>query len=70
MQNRNEELAWYEHKDLYNKGHLPDEDDSLKSLALDMIRQKDEEEGESWSNDTEAIAEIMVEFHKRTNENG
>lgn len=70
MQDRNEEPAWYELKDLYNKGYLPDEDedDSLKSLALDMIRQKDAEEGESWSNDTEAIAEIMLKFHKRINE--
>ncbi len=63
-------LALHEWKDLYNKGHLPaeDEDDSLKSLALDMIRQKDAEEGESWSNDTESIAEIMLKFHKRINE--
>ena len=63
-------LALHEWKDLYNKGHLPDEDedDSLKSLALDMIRQKDYLEGESWSNDTESIAEIMLKFHKRINE--
>jgi|GEM_PF-4075692 hypothetical protein len=61
-------LALHEWKDLYNKGYLPDEDDSLKSLALDMIRQKDAEEGESWSNDTEAVAEIMLKFHKRINE--
>lgn len=61
-------LALHEWKDLYNKGHLPDEDDSLKSLALDMIRQKDALDDEDWSNDTEAIAEIMLKFHKSINE--
>ena len=63
-------LALHEWKDLYNKGLIPDEDDNLKSLALDMIRQKDYLDGEAWSNDTEAIAEIMVKFHRRINENG
>jgi hypothetical protein len=66
-------LALHEWKDLYNKGLIPDTDlecvDNLESLALDMIHQKDAEEGESWSNDSESIAKIMVEFYKRVNEN-
>ena len=60
--NSNEELCWYEKKDLMNKGLLPDPDDELHELALKMIAERDQE-GEDWSNDTEEIAKLMVDFH-------
>lgn len=62
--NNNEDLCWYEKKDLMNKGLLPDPDDELHELALKMIADKDLQEDEDWRNDTEEIAKIMVDFHK------
>ena len=41
--NNNEELCWYEKKDLMNKGLLPDPDDELHELALKMIAEKNQE---------------------------
>lgn len=32
--------------------------------AFEMIKAKDKSEGESWSDDTGAIADMIVEFHK------
>ena len=54
---------WYEKKDLMNKGLLPDPDDELHELALKMIAERDVQEGESWSNITEEVAKLMVDFH-------
>ena len=34
--------------------------------AMDLIKKKDEELGEGWSDDTEEIAKIMVDFRDRT----
>ena len=36
-----------------------------KEEALEMIRQKDLKYGESWSDDSSAIADIMVEFFQQ-----
>ena len=41
--NNNEDLCWYEKKDLMNKGLLPDPDDELHELALKMIAERDQE---------------------------
>lgn len=37
----------------------------LKDIAKTMILNKDEKQGESWSNDTDEIADIMVDFYLR-----
>ena len=37
--------------------------EELKEKALKMIRQEDEVQGEGWSDDTYAIADIMVKFY-------
>ena len=43
--------------------------DELKEKALEMIWKEDQEQGEAWSDDTYAIAEIMVKFYlELTNE--
>ena len=39
---------------------------AIKQEAIDLIKRKDEEVGEGWSDDTEEIANIMVEFRRRT----
>lgn len=37
--------------------------DELKDIAKIMILNKDKKEGESWSNDTDEIAAVMVKFY-------
>lgn len=37
---------------------------TLHDEAFEMIKAKDEQMGESWSNDTGSIADMIVEFHK------
>jgi len=39
---------------------------NAKKQALELIRKKDEEFGEGWSNDIEEIARLMVEFQNST----
>ncbi len=38
--------------------------DELKDKALEMIWRIDKERGEDWSNDSYAIADVMVEFYE------
>lgn len=41
----------------------------LKEKALEMIWKQDQEQGEGWSDDSYAIADIMVKFYlELTNE--
>jgi hypothetical protein len=40
--------------------------EKMKMEAMELIKKKDEEFGESWSDDTEEIANIMVEFRRLT----
>ena len=42
----------------------PKYNEELKEKALKLVRKRDKEEGEGWSNDSYAIADIMVEFFK------
>ena len=37
---------------------------TLHDEAFEMIAAKDAVEGESWSNDTGSIADMIVEFHR------
>lgn len=36
--------------------------EELKEKAFNLVKKRDKEEGEAWSNDSYAIADIMVEF--------
>lgn len=46
------------------KSLCPKYNEELKEKALKLVRKRDKEEGEGWSNDSYAIADIMVEFFK------
>ena len=37
--------------------------EELKEKALEMIWKQDQEQGEGWSDDSYAIADIMVKFY-------
>ena len=51
------------------KSLCPKYNKELKEKALNLIRKLDKEEGEGWSNDSYAIADIMVKFYlELTNE--
>ena len=47
----------------------PKHKEELKEKALKMVQRQDQEQGEGWSDDSYAIANIMVKFYlELTNE--